>query len=102
MEKNFYKGHLIEHHGIEARIPNDEDRETVHQVIYDELCQGLIRPASKQAYLDIVKRGQANGADGVVFGCTEVGLLISAEDLDVPAFDTARLHAEAAIEFALS
>jgi len=102
MEKDFYKGHLKEHHGIEARIPNDQDRDTVHQVIYDELCQGQIRPESKQAYLDIVRRGQADGADGVIFGCTEVGLLISAEDLDVPAFDTARLHVEAAIEFALS
>lgn len=102
MEKDFYKGHLQVHHSIAARIPGDEDRETVHRVIYEELCKGQIRDQSREAYLDIVNRCQAEGADGVIFGCTEVGLLISDDDLSVPAFDTARLHAEAAMDFALS
>lgn len=102
MEKDFYKGHLQENHDISARIPNDEDRETVHRVIYEELCKGQIRDESREAYLDIVSRNQAEGADGVIFGCTEVGLLIADDDLSVPAFDTARLHAEAAMDFALA
>lgn len=101
MERDFYKGHLQTHHDITAMIPGDADREVVHNVIYEELCQGLVRAESKSAYLDIVKRMEEEGADGVIFGCTEIGLLLSADDLNVPAFDTAELHARAAMDYAL-
>jgi len=102
MEQDFYKGHLEREHDINVVIPDAEQRTVIHDVIYDELCQGEIRAESRQAYLDIVGDQVAKGADGVIFGCTEVGLLISADDLSVAAFDTTALHAAAALEFALS
>ena len=102
MEQDFYKGRLLDKHGIEVAIPNAVDRTIVHDVIYNELCQGQIFAASKDKYLEIISREKAKGADGVIFGCTEVGMLIAAEDVDIPAFDTTSLHAEAAIDFALA
>ncbi len=101
MEQDFYKGHLRTHHGIETMVPGDAGRTLVHDVIYNELCQGIIKPESRQAYLDVVRQAEAEGADGVIFGCTEVGLLISQADLQLPAFDTTALHARAALDFAL-
>ena len=101
MEQDFYKGRLSARHGITARIPGDRDRTLVHDVIYDELCQGIISPASKAAYLEVVARARQEGADSVIFGCTEVGLLVKAEDFDIPSFDTTELHARAAMNFAL-
>lgn len=100
MEQDFYKGHLLSHHGIEAAIPNETDRTIVHNVIYDELCQGIVSPASKTRYLDIVEQSLKEGADGVIFGCTEVGLLISQQDFTIPTFDTTAVHAAAALDFA--
>ncbi|RLA35222.1 MAG: aspartate/glutamate racemase [Gammaproteobacteria bacterium] len=102
MEQDFYKGHLKNQHGISVLIPDDAERTSVHDIIYQELCQGEIKPASKQRYLDIVSNAADAGADGVIFGCTEVGLLITAADLDLPAFDTTELHAIAALDFALA
>lgn len=102
MEQDFYKGRLNERHGITARIPDDAGRTLVHDVIYDELCQGVISPTSKAGYLEVVDRAQKSGADSVIFGCTEVGLLVSADDFEIPAFDTTALHARAAMDFALS
>lgn len=99
MEQDFYKGYLSEHHDIDVAIPDDEGRTTVHDIIYEELCRGVVLPESKDRYLAII---EAASADGVIFGCTEVGLLISQEDLAVPAFDTTALHARAAIDFALA
>ncbi len=101
MEQDFYKGRLAGKHGITAQVPGDEDRTLVHDVIYDELCRGIVSPASKAGYLEVVERARQSGADSVIFGCTEVGLLVSPEDFDIPAFDTTELHARAAIEFAL-
>ena len=100
MEQPFYKGRLSERHGIEAMVPEEADRETVHRIIYEELCRGIIRPESKAAYLEIVGRCRARGADGVIFGCTEIGMIIAARDFDIPVFDTTLCHAEAAIAFA--
>jgi aspartate racemase len=100
MEQSFYKGRLSERHGIEAMVPEDADRETIHRIIYEELCRGIIRPESKAAYLQIVGRCQARGADGVIFGCTEIGMIIAARDFDLPVFDTTLCHVEAAIAFA--
>ncbi|MGV2976807.1 aspartate/glutamate racemase family protein [Roseibium alexandrii] len=101
MEQDFYKGHLRDQHGIEVRIPEADDRAEVHRIIYEELCQGEVLDRSKTRYLDVVDRAVAAGADGVIFGCTEIGLLVSEVDFRVPAFNTTTLHAEAAVSFAL-
>lgn len=101
MEQDFYTGRLRDQHNIDVRIPDADDRTIVHDVIYDELCQGIVRGESKDAYLAVVSRARGAGADAVIFGCTEVGLLISQADLDVPAFDTTVIHAEAVMRFAL-
>lgn len=102
MEQDFYKGRLRDAHAIDVLVPDDADRTVVHDIIYDELCQGTVSPMSRQAYLDVVGRGQSNGADSVIFGCTEVGLLVSQDNFAIPAFDTTELHAKAAIDFALA
>ena len=102
MEQPFYRERLRDRHGIEALVPEEQDRETVHRIIYDELCQGVARPESKAAYLDVIQRSRGEaGADGVILGCTEITLLIGKDDVNVPVFDTTRLHAEAAMAFAL-
>ncbi|CTQ52214.1 Aspartate racemase [Roseibium album] len=101
MEQDFYKGHLKERHGIKVSVPDQDDRTEIHRIIYEELCKGEIWADSKQTYLDVVQKEIAKGADGVIFGCTEIGLLVSARDFNVPAFDTTALHAEAALDFAL-
>lgn len=102
MEQNFYKGHLRSVHGIEVAIPDDAGRTIVHDVIYDELCKGVIRPESKQKYLEVVHQArEVDGVDSIIFGCTEVGLLIQQDDFDIPSFDTTALHAKAALDFAL-
>lgn len=101
MEGDFYRARLRDRHGIEAVLPGSEARELVNRVIYDELCQGEIRHASRDAYLRIVEAAKAEGADGVIFGCTEVGLLIGGLDLGVPAFDTAELHCAAIVDLML-
>ncbi len=100
MEQDFYKGYLRDRHGIKVTVPDAAGRTVVHDIIYNELCRGVVKPESKRAYLDVIAR--ADGIDGVIFGCTEVGLLLSPEDLDLPAFDTTPLHARAALDFALS
>ena len=101
MEQDFYKGRLSDRHGIDVAIPDDDGRTVVHDVIYDELCQGIVSPASKDRYLAVVERARAEGSDGVIFGCTEVGLLVRPDDFDVPCFDTTEIHARAAIDFAI-
>jgi aspartate racemase len=103
MEQKFYRGRLKEWHGVEALVPPKEDRETVHRIIYEELCQGVVRPESKAAYLDVISRMQRDDlVDSVILGCTEITMLIGQEDTRLPIFDTTRLHAESAIMFALS
>jgi aspartate racemase len=101
MEQDFYRDRLVRN-GVEAIIPDKADRDRVHCVIFDDLVRGRTPPASKQAYLDIITRLVAEqGADSVILGCTEIGLLISQEDLAIPVFDTTELHARAAVDFAL-
>ena len=102
MEQAFYRGRLEERHGITTRIPNNADREVVHRVIYEELCKGLIQPASRAHYLRIIRDLVTAGAEGIVLGCTEIGLLITQADVEVPLFDTTPLHAQAAVAFALT
>lgn len=101
MEQDFYKGHLESRHGLKVRVPDAEDLTEIHRIIYEELCNGEIWADSKQTLLEIAGKGREQGADGVIFGCTEIGLLVSGSDFTVPCFDTTVLHARAALDFAL-
>lgn len=101
MEQNFYRNRLI-HHGLTVLIPDDDDRALVHRVIYNELCLGQVRPESRTAFIGIIKRLADQGAQAIVLGCTEIGLLIGPDDSVVPLFDTTALHAVAAVEAALA
>jgi aspartate racemase len=102
MEQDFYKGRLRDNYGLRVLIPNSTDREIIHRVIYDELCLGIIKPDSKAQYLDVIGRLVDAGAEGIILGCTEIGLLIHDADTSVPLFDTTQLHARAAVHFALA
>jgi aspartate racemase len=103
MEQDFYKDRLRARHGIEALVPSQDARETVHRIIYEELCQSVVRPESKAAYLDVIAQMQRDAeVDSVILGCTEITMLIGQADTDLPVFDTTRPHAESAMEFALS
>jgi aspartate racemase len=101
MERDFYRAR-IEAAGIAVLTPEVVDRETLHRVIYDELCLGRIREESRAAYRAIIAGLVARGAQGAILGCTEIGLLIGEGDAPVPLFDTARIHAEAAADWALA
>jgi aspartate racemase len=101
MEEDFYKDRLIEKHGLEVVIPTKGERGIVHRVIYDELCLGKIKRDSKEEYIRIMEHLVAEGAEGIILGCTEISLLVGQEDSSVPLFDTTRIHAVAAVEFAL-
>lgn len=102
MEQAFYTGRLRERFGLEVMIPEADDRALVNRVIYDELIQGRIEAASREAYRDIIHRLAARGAQGVILGCTEIMLLVKPEDSPIPLFDTTRLHALAAVDWALA
>ncbi|MGI5526579.1 aspartate/glutamate racemase family protein [Streptomyces syringium] len=101
MEQDFYRGRLAAG-GLDVRVPDAEGRALVHRVIYEELCLGIVRDASRAAYRRVVEDLVAEGAEGVILGCTEIELLIGPEDSPVPVFPTARLHAEAAVDAALT
>ncbi len=101
MEQDFYKSRLIEKFGLEVLIPDEVEREVVHCVIYDELCLGLIKDESREAYQRIMERLVERGVQGIILGCTEIELLVHAEDSTVPLFPTTHIHAEAAVEYAL-
>jgi aspartate racemase len=100
MGQAFYRDRLAAH-GIEVLVPPAPDRELVHRVIYDELVLGVVKPESREAYRDVITRLVEAGAEGVVYGCTEIELLVGPEDSPVPTFPTTRLHAEAAVDYAL-
>jgi aspartate racemase len=101
MEEDFYKGRLVENYGLEVIIPAPEDMDIVHRIIYDELCAGIIKPDSKQSYANIIARLVETGAEGIILGCTEIGLLVKQSDSPVPLFDTTEIHARAAVKYAL-
>jgi aspartate racemase len=102
MEEDFYKLRLMQRHGLEPVVPDEQDRAFLHSLIFDELCLGIVKSQSKAAFLHIVsKASDEQGIDSVILGCTEFGLLVGQPDFTVPTFDTARLHAEAAMDFAL-
>ena len=102
MEEDFYKGRLVDKYGLDVIIPSPEQMEIVHRVIYDELCAGIIKTDSKQRYAEIIQYLVAEGAEGVILGCTEIGLLVKQADSPVPLYDTTEIHARAAVEYALS
>ncbi|MCF8381212.1 MAG: aspartate/glutamate racemase family protein [Bacteroidales bacterium] len=101
MEKDFYKKVLTEQFGIEVIIPDENEREIIHSVIYDELIKGEIRTNSREAYKAIIANLEARGAEAVILGCTEIPLLINDSDVNIPTFDTTKIHAEKAVEWAI-
>ena len=101
MEQDFYRGRL-ESHGLDVLVPDTAGRRTVHRVIYEELCQGIVHETSRQAFMAVISDLVAAGAEGIVLGCTEIELLIEPEHSPVPVFPTTRLHAEAAVTRALA
>lgn len=99
MEQAFYRDRL-KAFGVEALVPQPQERDEVHRIIYEELCRGRVEAASKERYLAVVERAiRDEGADGVILGCTEIGLLVSQADFAVPVFDTTALHAAAALDY---
>ncbi|MBW2341840.1 MAG: aspartate/glutamate racemase family protein [Deltaproteobacteria bacterium] len=101
MEEDFYKKRLEQRYNIEVMIPSETDRKAIDDVIYHELCLGIIKQSSKERFKKIIKALAVNGAEGVILGCTEIPLLISQEDVEIPLFDTTKIHAESAVEMAL-
>ncbi|RWH80298.1 MAG: aspartate/glutamate racemase family protein [Mesorhizobium sp.] len=102
MDQDFYKGRLADRYGLHSVVPDEAGRDMVHRVIYDELCQGIVTAESKAAYIDEIARMRRDeNIDSVIMGCTEITMLIGQQDFDIPVFDTTRIHAEAAVEFAL-
>lgn len=101
MEQDFYKGRLAQKHGIEVVVPNEEERQAIHAVIYQELILGKILEPSRERFVKIIENMYSMGAEGVILGCTEIPLLISQKDSRIPIFDTTQIHAAAAVEFSL-
>ena len=100
MEKDFYKGRLSKNYGLNVLVPENEDRQVVHNIIYQELCLGKVEPNSKAAYLHIIDSLAVRGAEAVILGCTEIGMLVNQDDTDVRLLDTTAIHAEKAVELA--
>lgn len=100
MQEDFYKGRLTKKYGLEVLVPDENDRKIVDNVIYKELCVGEIKQSSKQEYIRIMKDLVTKGCEGIILGCTEIGLLVKQEDSSVPLFDTTAIHAHAAVDYA--
>jgi aspartate racemase len=101
MEEDFYRGRLSAKHGLEVLIPTAEQREVVHRIIFDELCAGIIKQSSELIYLEIIEGLAREGAQGIILGCTEIGLLVKQEGCPIPLFDTTVIHSVAAVDYAL-
>jgi aspartate racemase len=101
MEKDFYRGRLETEHGLQVVIPNEVERVLVHNIIYDELVKGKIFEKSQKNYLSVIRSLMDAGAEGIILGCTEIGLLVKSEDVTLPVFDTMEIHAHAAVDAAL-
>ena len=101
MEQDFYKGRLRDKHGVEVVIPGEEDRQVVHDILYSELCMGEIKELSKGKFKSVIQNLVDRGAQSVILGCTEIPLIVSQDDYDIPVYDTTTLHAQAAVDFAL-
>ena len=101
MEESFIKDRLADSFGLTVLIPDQNEREIIHRIIYEDLVQGIIHENSRQAYVQIINQLINRGAQGIILGCTEIGLLIRQEDVSVPVFDTTRIHAVSAVDFSL-
>lgn len=101
IEQDFYKGRLKQRYGLNVLTPNQEDILVVHNVIYQELCQGDVRKESKDEYLRIIESLSNQGADAVILGCTEIGMLVNQSDTNIRLFDTTEIHAESAVKYAI-
>jgi aspartate racemase len=102
MEHDFYKGRLVDKHGLQVFTPDSLDREMIHRVIYEELCLGIVKPKSRAQYICVMDKLVQAGAEGIILGCTEIELLVRDEDSCVPLFPTTKIHAMAAVEYALA
>lgn len=102
MEEEFYSGRLREKHGLNVIIPSKEDRKKVHDIIFEELCLGKVRTKSRKTYLEIIEAMHLQGAEAVIEGCTEIGMLVEQNHTEVPLFDTTALHVEQAVRLALA
>ena len=102
MMEDFYKGKLVRDHGLAVIIPSAAEMDIIHKVIYDELCLGIVNDASRDQYAEIIDHLVKKGAEGVILGCTEIGLLIKNVECQIPVFDTTVIHAEAAVDYALA
>jgi len=101
MEQDFYKGRLQKIYGIDVLIPEDKERQDIHDILYNELCLGEIKELSKRKFQSIIQNLVERGAQGVILGCTEIPLIVRQEDYEIPLYDTTALHAKAAVDFAL-
>ena len=101
MTEDFYRGRLMEKFGIEVVVPQGKDKNIVHNIIYDELCRGIIREESRKAYIEIIEEMKGRGAEGVILGCTEIPLLIKNGDVSIPVFDTTKIHSAALVAEAI-
>ena len=101
MEEAFYQGRLTDVYGLEVITPDSDDRAFIHRVIYQELCLGIINPESRMRFREIMAGLAAKGAEGIILGCTEITMLVTAEDASVPLFDTTLIHAQSAVQHAL-
>ncbi|HET9912458.1 MAG TPA: aspartate/glutamate racemase family protein [Anaerolineales bacterium] len=102
MEHDFYKGRLVDKHGFDVITPDNEDREMVHRIIYDELCLGIVKQESREQYMETMEKLVQAGAEGIILGCTEIELLVHDGDSQVPLFATTKIHAISAVEYALA
>lgn len=102
MEQDFYKGRLIDNYGLTVITPDEKERKVVHDIIYQKLCLGITDKKSKAKYLDIIENLAQQGAQAIILGCTEIGLLVNQSDSTVPLFDTTSIHANKAVELAIS
>lgn len=101
MEQHFYKERLKDKYDLDVIIPADNERNVINHVIYDELCCGQVKPSSKEQFCSIIQNLVTNGAEGIILGCTEIGLLVVQQDVRIPLFDTTMIHAQAAAQYAL-
>lgn len=101
MEQDFYRERLSKKHGIDVIIPEEQDRQQIHDIIYNELVLGIIKDSSRRTYLEIIEKLASMGAKGIVLGCTEIPLLVNQKDCEIELFDTTGIHAKAAVDLAL-
>ena len=100
MENDFYKPTLEKKFGLEVLVPNLKERHYINDVIFDELCNDVVKDESRKGYVDIINRLKGEGGEGVILGCTEIPLLVGQNDVDIPVFDSTELHSVAAIDYA--